>query len=119
MTFLLEMSYTTLLCTIHNNDVYYYTNACKIKYNGLPAMGGPTSEATPWNINSIPKAFVNLSRPSKSTRITDVKPTYAPIVDPKTIVYNDNESRFVQYVLSIVAAPRKKKLYHYNIIETL
>jgi len=75
-------------------------------------MGGPTSEAMPWNINKIPKAFVNLSRPSRSTRITDVRPTYAPIVDPKTIVYKDNESMSVQYVLSIVAAPWNKQKKH-------
>jgi hypothetical protein len=68
-------------------------------------MGGPTSEAMPWNINRIPKAFVNLSRPRRSTRITDVRPTYAPIVEPKMIVYKDNESISVQYVLNIVAAP--------------
>lgn len=72
-------------------------------------MGGPTSEAIPWNINRIPKAFVNLSKPSRSTKITDVSPTYAPIVDPKVIVYKDNESMSVQNVLSIVAASLKKK----------
>lgn len=38
-------------------------------------MGGPTSEAIPWNSNRTPKAFVNLSRPNRSTKITDVKPT--------------------------------------------
>lgn len=29
----------------------------------------------PWKSNNIPKAFVSLSNPSKSTRMTDVNPT--------------------------------------------
>lgn len=52
---------------------------------GVPAIGGPTREAIPWKRSSKPKALVSLSRPSKSTRITDVKPTYAPIVNPNTV----------------------------------
>lgn len=67
-------------------------------------MGGPMSEAMPWNNNRIPKAFVNLSSPNRSTRITEVRPTYAPIVEPKTIVYKENVKKSVQYVLKIVAA---------------
>lgn len=38
-------------------------------------MGGPKNEAMPWNNNNSPKAFVNLLRPNRSTRMTDVRPT--------------------------------------------
>jgi hypothetical protein len=40
----------------------------------LPPIGGPMKLAIPWNKRSNPKAFVKLSKPNKSTRITDVKP---------------------------------------------
>ena len=43
-----------------------------------PAMGGPTTAAVPWNSRSRPKAFVSLSRPSRSTSTTEVRPTYTP-----------------------------------------
>lgn len=56
-----------------------------VKSYKAPAIGGPISEATPWNNSNKPNALVNFSRPSKSTRITDVNPTYAPIVKPNTI----------------------------------
>lgn len=35
--------------------------------------------------------------------MTEVSPTYAPIVEPKTIVYKDKENMPVQKVLKIVA----------------
>lgn len=54
----------------------------------LPAKGGPISDAIPWNSNRRPKAFVSFSRPNKSTRTTDVRPTYAPIVKPKAVAYS-------------------------------
>lgn len=53
-----------------------------VKSYKSPANGGPIRDAIPWNSSNSPKALVNLSRPSKSTKITDVKPTYAPIVKP-------------------------------------
>lgn len=40
----------------------------------LPPIGGPMNEAIPWNKRSRPKAFVKLSNPNKSTKITDVSP---------------------------------------------
>lgn len=49
-----------------------------------PTIGGPTNDAIPWKSNNSPNAFVNFSSPNKSTRITDVNPTYAPMVKPKT-----------------------------------
>lgn len=49
-----------------------------------PTIGGPTNDAMPWNSNKMPNAFVRLSKPSKSTKMTDVRPTYAPIVKPNT-----------------------------------
>ena len=33
----------------------------------IPARGAPIAAATPWKRHSSPKAFVNLSRPIKST----------------------------------------------------
>lgn len=57
----------------------------------LPPIGGPAKDATPWNSRSRPKALVSLSRPSKSTKITEVKPTYAPIVNPNTDAYTARE----------------------------
>ena len=42
------------------------------------------TEAMPWKSKSNPKALVRLSKPSKSTRTTEVNPTYAPEVIPKT-----------------------------------
>jgi len=39
--------------------------------------------ATPWKRSRRPNAFVNFSNPSKSTKITDVRLTYTPIVEPK------------------------------------
>lgn len=53
-----------------------------MQYN-LPANGGPIKEANPWKSRRSPKAFVSLSKPKRSTKITDVSPTYAPIVNPK------------------------------------
>jgi hypothetical protein len=50
----------------------------------VPAIGGPRKEAIPWKSNSNPNAFVRRSRPSRSTRITEVNPTYAPMVNPYT-----------------------------------
>lgn len=41
----------------------------------LPVIGGPIKQATPSNNNSSPKAFVNLSNPKRSTKITDVRLT--------------------------------------------
>lgn len=37
--------------------------------SNIPAKGGPIIAATPWNIKSSPKAFVNFSNPSRSTTI--------------------------------------------------
>uniref|UniRef100_A0A1B0ALY6 Uncharacterized protein n=1 Tax=Glossina palpalis gambiensis TaxID=67801 RepID=A0A1B0ALY6_9MUSC len=47
-----------------------------LKLAKLPPIGGPIKEATPWKSNNKPKAFVSLSRPNKSTNITEVKPTF-------------------------------------------
>jgi len=47
--------------------------------------GGPIKEATPWNKSRIPNAFVNFSSPSRSTRITDIKLTYAPVIQGQDI----------------------------------
>lgn len=41
----------------------------------IPAMGGPNSDAKPWNNKSRPNAFVRFCKPNKSTNITDVRPT--------------------------------------------
>lgn len=41
----------------------------------LPTIGGPMNDAMPWNSKSNPNALVSFSRPSKSTKITEVKPT--------------------------------------------
>lgn len=46
-----------------------------VKSNSVPAKGGPTNEAIPWKSSNSPKALVNFSKPNKSTRITDVRPT--------------------------------------------
>lgn len=73
----------------------------------VPAMGGPTSDAIPWNRSNKPKALVSLSKPSKSTRITDVKPTYAPIVNPNTVTYMANVTKSLQKALRIVAEKKK------------
>lgn len=43
--------------------------------NNVPAAGGPTNDAIPWNSNNKPKAFVRCSNPKRSTKITDVSPT--------------------------------------------
>ena len=43
----------------------------------IPANGGPTNEAAPRNKHNRPNALVNFSKPSISTRITEVKHTYA------------------------------------------
>lgn len=48
----------------------------------LPAIGGPRRDAKPWKSNNSPKAFVRQFKPNKSTRITEVRPTYAPAVKP-------------------------------------
>lgn len=48
----------------------------------LPATGGPIRDAKPWKSNKSPKAFVRQFKPNKSTRITEVRPTYAPAVKP-------------------------------------
>lgn len=45
-------------------------------------MGGPKNEAMPWNNRSKPKAFVSLPRPNRSTKMTEVRPTYAPMEKP-------------------------------------
>lgn len=49
--------------------------------------------AMPWNSNSKPNAFVSFSNPSKSTKITEVSPTYAPIVKPNTTEYTTNDGK--------------------------
>ena len=36
--------------------------------NAVPASGGPTQKAAPWNMASQPKAFVRLSIPNSSTK---------------------------------------------------
>lgn len=41
----------------------------------LPPMGAPIKLAIPWKRSSKPKAFVSFSRPSRSTSITEVRPT--------------------------------------------
>ena len=45
---------------------------CVASYKA-PAIGEPTIEAAPLNKIKRPKAFVNLSKPNKSTRIIDVR----------------------------------------------
>lgn len=40
-----------------------------------PASGGPINDARPWNNKSRPNAFVSFSNPSRSTKMTEVKPT--------------------------------------------
>jgi hypothetical protein len=50
----------------------------------VPAIGGPRKDAIPWKSSSNPNAFVRRSSPSRSTRITEVNPTYAPMVNPYT-----------------------------------
>ena len=45
-------------------------------------LGGPSTDAIPWKSSRIPKAFVSLSRPRRSTSTTEVRPTYAPEVTP-------------------------------------
>lgn len=42
------------------------------------------TDAIPWKSRSSPKAFVSLSNPRRSTKRTDVRPTLAPDVTPKT-----------------------------------
>ena len=46
----------------------------------LPANGGPTAVAIPWNIINIPKEFVIFSSPNKSTNNRDVIETYPPLL---------------------------------------
>lgn len=48
-------------------------------------MGGPMKLEIPWNNNNKPKASVSLSKPIKSTSITEVKPTYAPVIFDRLI----------------------------------
>lgn len=43
--------------------------------NNVPAAGGPTSDAIPWNSSNKPNALVRCSNPRRSTKITDVSPT--------------------------------------------
>lgn len=38
-----------------------------------PASGAPIIAATPWNSNSSPKAFVNFSKPKRSTTTIDLR----------------------------------------------
>ena len=42
----------------------------------VPMNGGPITEAIPWKSIRSPKALVKLSSPSKSTKTTEVSPTY-------------------------------------------
>lgn len=42
------------------------------------------TDAMPWNIKRSPKALVSFSIPSKSTKTTEVSPTYAPDMEPNT-----------------------------------
>lgn len=71
--------------------------------NCLPASGGPIRDAIPWKSNSNPNALVSFSSPSKSTRMTDVRPTQAPIVKPNTVEYTAREQKPVQKALKKVA----------------
>ena len=41
------------------------------------------TEAMPWKSRRSPNALVSLSRPRRSTKTTEVSPTYAPEVTPK------------------------------------
>lgn len=59
--------------------------------------------AMPWNNSSKPNAFVSLSSPSKSTRITDVSPTYAPIKKPNVAENNASVSKVKQKAEAAVA----------------
>lgn len=61
----------------------FFRNCMIQRASILPAKGGPTNEAMPWKSKSRPKAFVSFSSPRRSTRMTEVRPTYAPIVNPK------------------------------------
>ena len=48
----------------------------------VPAMGGPISEAIPWNKSSKPKAFLNFSRSNKSTNDQRTKTNLVEYVGP-------------------------------------
>lgn len=71
--------------------VNFHQNVCY-----LPPSGGPIREAIPWKRSKTPNALVNLSRPKRSTKITDVRPTYAPIVKPNTEAYIENVIKSTQ-----------------------
>lgn len=73
-------------------------------------MGGPKNEAMPWNNNTSPKAFVNLLRPNRSTRMTEVRPTQAPIVNPQTEAYIQNVQKSQQKALNMVPVDRDYKM---------
>ena len=49
----------------------------KKKENHSPARGGPNIAAAPRNMQMLPNAFVNLSRPTSSTMMIDVRLMYA------------------------------------------
>ena len=53
----------------------------------LPDTYGPMKVAKPWNKSRMPNALVNLSKPSRSTRRTEVRQTYEEIVRPNIAAY--------------------------------
>lgn len=83
-----QSNHTTNLkvCTSFNNCLYPFQ-----PISNLPANGGPTNDAMPWKSKSKPKAFVSFSSPRRSTSITEVRPTYAPIVNPNTVEYTASD----------------------------
>ena len=53
---------------VKTNGKWYEPNASYMK----PTVGGPIAVATPWNTSNIPNAFVNFSKPNKSTNKIEV-----------------------------------------------
>ena len=60
-----------------HNIIYIMTlyNYLMCTFIHVPIIGGPMTDAIPWNSSNNPKALVSLSRPKRSTKTTDVRPT--------------------------------------------
>lgn len=60
-------------------------------------MGGPIRQAMPSKSNSSPKAFVSLSSPKRSTKMTDVRLTQAPEKEKKLdlLMYHTFKKEYV------------------------
>ena len=52
-------------------------------------IGEPTIKAMPWNMAMRPKALVNRSRPSSSTRMMGLSDVHAPVKEVNTGLLND------------------------------